>query len=203
MSENIEPTETLSQSNDQNTSARAIIEQHAEAADQNELLSFALSCVTDAIFTFDRSGIIVVCNRAAEELCGKTRSQIRGECINEVVSLVNEQTLDPYDNIQETFFHENGPKELRCIFVIDGVPERNVTVRGEMFPGRDGAENLMILLIRDCSQQEQLEEELLRVRKLESVGLLAGGIAHDFNNILTGKQNSQTEFYQGYWQYRL
>ena len=30
-----------------------------------------------------------------------------------------------------------------------------------------------------------MEEELLRVRKLESLGMLAGGIAHDFNNVLT------------------
>ena len=34
-------------------------------------------------------------------------------------------------------------------------------------------------------QREQMEEELLRVRKLESLGVLAGGIAHDFNNFLT------------------
>jgi len=30
-----------------------------------------------------------------------------------------------------------------------------------------------------------MEEEILKVKKLESVGVLAGGIAHDFNNILT------------------
>jgi signal transduction histidine kinase/ActR/RegA family two-component response regulator len=34
-------------------------------------------------------------------------------------------------------------------------------------------------------QREQMEEELLRTRKLESLGVLAGGIAHDFNNFLT------------------
>ncbi len=38
----------------------------------------------------------------------------------------------------------------------------------------------------DITARKQAEEELLRARKLESVGVLAGGIAHDFNNLLTG-----------------
>ncbi|MBZ0258459.1 hybrid sensor histidine kinase/response regulator, partial [bacterium] len=37
----------------------------------------------------------------------------------------------------------------------------------------------------DVTESKQMEEERLRTRKLESVGLLAGGIAHDFNNLLT------------------
>jgi signal transduction histidine kinase/ActR/RegA family two-component response regulator len=38
----------------------------------------------------------------------------------------------------------------------------------------------------DITEMHEAEAELLRVRKLESVGVLAGGIAHDFNNLLTG-----------------
>jgi len=36
----------------------------------------------------------------------------------------------------------------------------------------------------DITTRKQVEEELFRGRKLESLGVLAGGIAHDFNNFL-------------------
>ncbi|MBV8376302.1 MAG: response regulator [Verrucomicrobia bacterium] len=40
-------------------------------------------------------------------------------------------------------------------------------------------------LVAEIAQRKLVEEELLRSRKLESLGVLAGGIAHDFNNFLT------------------
>lgn len=40
-------------------------------------------------------------------------------------------------------------------------------------------------LRQEMEHREQVEEQLLRVRNLESLGVLAGGIAHDFNNFLT------------------
>lgn len=42
-----------------------------------------------------------------------------------------------------------------------------------------------VTLVRDISERKTLEEERIKLSKLESLGVLAGGIAHDFNNLLT------------------
>ncbi len=43
-----------------------------------------------------------------------------------------------------------------------------------------------IEIVRDITGRKKIESDLLRTKRLESIGILARGLSHDFNNLLTG-----------------
>ena len=57
--------------------------------------------------------------------------------------------------------------------------------RSQIILQPDGSIAYISGIFFDISERQRLEEERLRLDKLESLGIMAGGIAHDFNNLLT------------------
>ncbi len=154
---------------------------------EKERLSVTLRSIGDGVITTDTYGKIVFLNRVAEELTGWTNKEAEGKVSSEIFNIVNEQTqklcADPIKQVLnlETI---TGLERHTALIVKDGSMR---SIADSSAPIRDKENHIVgvVLVFRDVTHERKTEEELLKIRKLESVGVLAGGIAHDFNNILS------------------
>ena len=67
-------------------------------------------------------------------------------------------------------------------------PEGNYTLRIFSYPILDEKGNLtsVIEYIKDITEEQQLQEQLIQSEKLAGIGILASGVAHEINNPLSG-----------------
>ncbi len=154
---------------------------------QKERLSVTLRSIGEGVISTNQKGTITLINRVAENLLGYHQEEVLGKPLDAVFHIYEWKTRklirSPLREILKSgiIWESNSPILLKS----RTGQERIIQV--SFAPIRDKSSNNIgaVLVFRDITEQQKLEEELARTQKLESLGILAGGIAHDFNNILT------------------
>jgi PAS domain S-box-containing protein len=152
---------------------------------EKERLAVTLRSIGDGVITTDMEGKIVLMNKVAEDLTGWTQQEAVGRRLNEIFRLIDPKTGRLLENPAAEVLQTGAPFGLSTILVSRDGTERIISHSADPIRDKTGHTVGVVLVFRDITQKQKMEEELLRTGKLEAVGLLAGGIAHDFNNILT------------------
>jgi PAS domain S-box-containing protein len=159
-----------------------------QLAAEKERLAVTLRSIGDAVITTDREGRIVLMNPIAEDLTGWREAEAAERPLLDVFRIVNERTREPcVDPVEKVLATGQiiGLANHTMLIARDG-REFIIADSGASIMDLEGAIIGVVLVFRDITGQERIEKELLKMEKLQSLGVLAGGIAHDFNNFLTG-----------------
>jgi len=153
---------------------------------EKERLAATLRNIDDGVITTDPAGRILLLNRKAEEITGRSGAEAIGRPLKEVLRLYEPgEEGEPGARLE---LPGNGdllePIELAVLVAHSG-EHKLVELSGSPIRRVDGELAGRVLAFRDVTEKRKLERELNRTQKLDALGILAGGIAHDFNNLLT------------------
>ncbi len=134
-------------------------------------------------YEVDLNGIWTFLNDSTVKVFGFPKEEMIGRSYRD---FLDEQTANECFSIVNRVFRSGEASgacalKLRTNFGPDRHLEFSVT------PMKDSTRRITGFsgICRDVTERKREEDELLKLEKLESIGVLAGGIAHDFNNILT------------------
>ncbi len=159
----------------------------AERAEEQERLSVTLSSIGDGVITIDTMGHVTLLNKAAEALTGWPQHHAVGRPLHTIFRLQDDEKRTARTTaVQEALQGNKVVNRSRlAVLMSQNETEYLIAETGAPMRAQDGAVIGGVLVFRDMTERQRIEEELVKADRLESIGVLAVGIAHDFNNILT------------------
>jgi PAS domain S-box-containing protein len=139
----------------------------------------------DALVSIDRQGRVVMFNPAAERMFGYSKAEIAGQKVNRLMA-------EPYAWEHDEYIERyRKTREARAIGRVRSVTAKRKS--GELFSieisvsEMEGEEDIpFAALIRDVSEKDRLQAQLIESERLASIGATAAKIGHELANPING-----------------
>lgn len=159
------------------------LEKAVELEKTKNYLKNILFSMTDAIFVINLRGEIEICNQGGSSLAGYEQEEVVGlplraflqeeNCAAWIEQFVAMEEIEPLHN-QETLLQTGCNEQIPVLASASAIYDEAGELHGAVF------------VLKDLRERKKLEDQIVRSRRMESIGLMAGGVAHDLNNILAG-----------------
>ena len=135
----------------------------------------------DAIVLCDMAGRIQFWNKGAEDIYGWTREEADGRL---ALQLSFRDKVDQFAHACRATLDYGKWTSESPLTHKDGL-ELLVQSHWSLIKDQADQPKAFLVISHDVTDRKQMEAQLMRSQRMESIGTLAGGIAHDLNNILT------------------
>lgn len=164
-------------------------------ASESALLRSILNTVPDAMVVIDHRGIVQSFSRTAERLFGYTSAEICGQ---NVKLLMPSPYRDQHDSYLDRYLTTGERRIIGIGRVVVGLRKDGSTFPMELSVGEvnQNGRKLFTGFVRDLTERQQtdqrlqeLQDGLLHVSRLRSMGQMAAALAHELNQPLTAVTN--------------
>jgi PAS domain S-box-containing protein len=158
-----------------------------ELGRERRLLDSILNSLSEGIVAVDRSGKCLLFNHQAEQILGSGAHDVDRETWAShygVHGASHNELLKPRDNPLLCAMAGETAPPVEVFVRNDTVPGSTVAMTGTPLGGNYNDITGGVAVLRDITQQRELEIQLSQSQKMDAIGRLAGGVAHDFNNLL-------------------